>query len=51
VLTVWPLANEEFAGNDEDVADALQVLGWCPLPVSYGAERLYTGRAGHRLRI
>jgi hypothetical protein len=52
VLTVWPRSAGGPSLSHEDVADALQVLGWHPLPVSdSGAERLYADRAGRRLRI
>jgi hypothetical protein len=52
VLTVWPRSAERPSLSREDVSDALQALGWRPLPVSdSGAERLYADGAGRRLRI
>jgi hypothetical protein len=52
VLTVWPRSTEERAGDREDVADALAMIGWHPLAVSdNGADRLYADGAGRRLRI
>jgi hypothetical protein len=45
-------STEGLAGDREDVADALAMIGWHALPVSdSGAERLYADRAGRRLRI
>jgi hypothetical protein len=47
-----PGSVEERSLAREDVADALQVLGWHRLHASdSGADRLYADGAGRRLRI
>jgi hypothetical protein len=52
VLAVWLRSSEELAGDREDVADALAMIGWHLLPISdSGADRLYADGAGRRLRI
>jgi hypothetical protein len=52
VFTVWSRFAEGPSLSREDVADAIQVLGWHARPVSdSGAERLYANSAGRRLRV
>jgi hypothetical protein len=49
---VWARSTEELAGDRDDVADALAMIGWQSLPVSdSGSDRLYADGAGRRLRI
>jgi hypothetical protein len=57
-LTVSPRRREalvalrQAAPTSEDLCDALQMLGWNPLPVAdRGAGSLYVDRDGRRLRV
>src|SRR5215218_6514215 len=57
-LTVWPRSagdlavSRQAAPSPEDLADALAMVGWHPLPVlDSGADQICADRAGRRLRI